>query len=785
MNLKESLLEREVDSKQGLKICIVLSFIIALLIFVPFIILDNGCFIFLGDFNVQQIPFYQLAHRCMRSGDIFWNWSTEMGVNFISSYTYYLLTSPFFWLTLPFPNWMVPYLMGPLLILKHTVASIFAYIYVKRFVKDNRYAILGGILYAFSGFIVSNIFFNQFHEAVIFFPLLLIALEELIVNNKKIYFCLAVFVNCFVSYWMFIGQAVFLVIYILCRLTDRKVNINFKKFLNILIEGIIGVLMACVAVYPSLIAIAENTRVGANSLLSGWNLLLYNDAHRIPAILQCLFFPPELPSQPTFFPYHTAKWSSMSAWLPFVGLTGVISYIKTRRKTWIKTIIITSFIMAMFPFLNSIFTLCNFNYYCRWYYMPILMMCLATVIAFENQRINLKAGIHWSALIIALFLLPGLLNLVANKYKFYNDTIIATVSLAVLVFLVFKFRTSKAFPSLVLACTVVVSAVYPFMFIYFGKQLSENISTDNDPKFMMKHIINAGDKVNLPNDDFYRIDTYKDLDNIGMFWNMPNLEGFHSIVPGSLQYFYSEVGVKRMVASRLPASLYELRSLFSSKYLFVREGKATQEQIYDFVPGAVYYDTQNGFDIYENQYFIPFGFCYNNCIGDFVFKTLNYEQRRKALIRYMYLDDKDIEKYQDVLPEEIEVLIDTLNDDNFVFDVEARRTNVVNNFSIDKMGFSSDIDLPEDNLVFFSIPFEKGWSATVNGKPVEIIKANVGFMAIKCNKGHNDIRFNYFTPGLREGAIVSLIGVFGFIIYVILFRKKSSKQEEQTAKNRN
>ena len=413
--------------------------------------------------------------------------------------------------------------------------------------------------------------------------------------------------------------------------------------------------------------------------------------------------------------------------------------------------------------------------------MPILMMCVATVIAFENHRVNLKVGIHWSALIIALFLLPGLLKLVDNKYKFYNDAIIAILSLAVFIFLVYKFRTSNAFSTLVLACTVVVSTVYPFMFIYFGKQLSNNISTDNDPKFMMEHIINAGDKVNLPNDEFYRIETYKDLDNIGMFWDMPNIEGFHSIVPGSLQSFYLEVGVKRIVASRLPANLYELRSLFSSKYLFVREGKATKEQIYNFVPGAVYYDTQNGFDIYENQYFIPFGFCYNNCIGDFVFKTLNYERRRKALIRYMYLDDKDIEKYQDVLPEEIEVLIDTLDEDHFVSDVEDRQKNVVNNLLIDKMGFSGDIDLPQDNLVFFSIPFEKGWSATVNGKPAEIIKANVGFIAIKCNKGHNDIRFNYFTPGLREGAIVSLIGLVSFIFYVILFSKKSTKKEEQIA----
>ena len=46
------------------------AFLIALataaLIFIPFIIWDKGYFFFYGDFNVQQIPFYKLAHEAVR-----------------------------------------------------------------------------------------------------------------------------------------------------------------------------------------------------------------------------------------------------------------------------------------------------------------------------------------------------------------------------------------------------------------------------------------------------------------------------------------------------------------------------------------------------------------------------------------------------------------------------------------------------------------------------------------------------------------------------------------------
>lgn len=125
---------------------------VAFLFFIPFILSEEGYFLFYGDFNVQQIPFYQMCHEKVRSGQIFWDWNTDLGANFIGSYSFYLLGSPFFWLTLPFPNWMVPHLMGPLLILKFGCAAFTAYFYLRRFTKTPNAAMLGGLLYAFSGF---------------------------------------------------------------------------------------------------------------------------------------------------------------------------------------------------------------------------------------------------------------------------------------------------------------------------------------------------------------------------------------------------------------------------------------------------------------------------------------------------------------------------------------------------------------------------------------------------------------------------------------------------------
>ena len=49
----------------------VLGLMMSFLVFLPFVIVDNGLFLYYGDFNVQQVPFYQLCHDAIRSG----NWA--------------------------------------------------------------------------------------------------------------------------------------------------------------------------------------------------------------------------------------------------------------------------------------------------------------------------------------------------------------------------------------------------------------------------------------------------------------------------------------------------------------------------------------------------------------------------------------------------------------------------------------------------------------------------------------------------------------------------------------
>ena len=220
------------------------TFLIALgtaaLLFVPFIIYHGGIFYYYGDFNVQEIPFYQMIHGEVQNGNLGWNHLTDLGTDTISSYSFYLLGSPFFWMTIPFPNEFVPYLIGPLLILKFACAASAAYIYLKRYVSYNGFAMLGGLLYAFSGFSIYNVFFFHFHEPMIVFPLLLAALDAFLYDKRRGVFAVAVFAACTVNYYFFVGQVVFVIMYYLIITLSKTYKFKFTSFLLLAAEVIIG-----------------------------------------------------------------------------------------------------------------------------------------------------------------------------------------------------------------------------------------------------------------------------------------------------------------------------------------------------------------------------------------------------------------------------------------------------------------------------------------------------------------------------------------------------------------
>ena len=82
-------------------------------------------------------------------------------------------------------------------------------------------------------------------------------------------------------------------------------------------------------------------------------------------------------------------------------------------------------------------------------------------------------------------------------------------------------------------------------------------------------------------------------------------------------------------------------------------------------------------------------------------------------------------------------------------------------------------DVKQDTSIFFTIPYDKGWSAYQDGKKIEIKQAQTGFMKVDVPKGKGTITLSFIPNGFVVGAICSFTSLLLFGIYN--HKRKSSK----------
>ena len=79
-----------------------------------------------------------------------------------------------------------------------------------------------------------------------------------------------------------------------------------------------------------------------------------------------------------------------------------------------------------------------------------------------------------------------------------------------------------------------------------------------------------------------------------------------------------------------------------------------------------------------------------------------------------------------------------------------------------------------ETSIFFTIPYDRGWSAYQNGKKIQIQQAQTGFMKIDVPEGEGTITLSFIPKGFIAGASCSLIAIIVFIFYDFQ-RKKYSR----------
>ena len=106
-----------------------------------------------------------------------------------------------------------------------------------------------------------------------------------------------------------------------------------------------------------------------------------------------------------------------------------------------------------------------------------------------------------------------------------------------------------------------------------------------------------------------------------------------------------------------------------------------------------------------------------------------------------------------------------------------RAASACREFAFDKNGFHAEAQMEKDNLLLFSVPYDRGFSARIDGKPAQVECADYGLTAIFVPAGRHEITVTYTPPGLVPASAVSLVTAAALLVFGVLTRRRQKEQE--------
>ena len=770
-----------------------LTFLIALFIgaaaIIPHIISGNGVFILSNDYGGLFVPQHMLISEVLKSGNIFWNWSLDLGGNFYESIG---VGNPFNLILMFYPTEAVPFIMPWLTVLKIAIAALTADLYLKRHLKHDITVVISSLLYAFSGFQIMSIMYYIFADFIAAFPLMLLGVELLVEEKKHGALLIASFLNILLGgIAIFYGEVLFTVLYFIMKYFNADMLASVKAFLDrlknilfCLVEGALGLLCAGFSVMPALINLLGNSRI--TERIQTENFLTISTVNWLQAIKSFM-----LPAEPM---NHGAalepfNWYSNGIYLPVVGMLLVVAYL-IKKRDWKSRMVKLLLVAAVVPLLSSAFMALSYEPYRRWYYMFSLILALVSGSVldeyqdypiFKSFTINICTLLAYYLLTFACLWQGGAGNMVLQKGVYFTNLLIAVIGL--LICLICYWKKLKTTMPIILTAVIAVSWALTTM------HLTLHHTTEVESHTYDSYNFASYDKSYYENVYAFLTETTEDLSadilpyrysfedlvgysyyDFGMSKNLPSINSFLTSTHSSIAEFYKSLNFARK--NMTPEIDTAGKILLGAKYIVSTEDKLADE--FKLLNKKTLSSGQEIF-YYENEKALPIGFTHDKYLRRSEFDLLGNEYRTIAMLNALIIDDKDEETVSKILPHQENCVYDDLR--NNIDEVIEERRNSSIAFEARDNYFYSAVVTETDSYAFFSVPYDKNWSAWVNDEKVEVINTN-GLMAVPVHAGVNEIEFFFEYPLLNYAILISAAGAALSALYISIFfiiRRRKSK----------
>lgn len=717
------------------------------LFILPFILKRGGIFYVAADQITQLHPFSQQIVRSLHAGQFFYDFNLDLGTGLINGYTYYNLASVFNLPLYLFPAAATPYLLGPLLILKFACAGLFAYLYLRLFTQTDQGALLGSLLYAFSGFAIANMIF-PFQDVITLFPLLLWALEQAMRGARRGVLAVAAALNILANPAFFQGCVVFLVLYFLTRVLAGGYKLTARCFWRLATESLAGALLSGFITLPFVLSLLGNPRTG-HMLRFGMRWLAYS-AGVYFEILRGLLFPPEVMGANAVMLLEDA--SSPEFYLPLFGMVPVFAFMMHRKKHWAKPLLLACLVFALVPVLNSLFNGLNAVYYTRWLYMPLLICALATVLWLEAAAPGLRrACLLWGGL-FAAFCGCALLW----KYYYGHAAFIAywpmfvinaALTVAGLVFTCFAGRIWAWRPKILAALVMLFSIAVGGVSLLINQTLAASVHGPLEEYHTQT--VQAGQALPLPQ-GVYRIS----VPSSNLYFGHGSPESFTTTVAPGVFSLQAAFGRTRSARSYIEYEEPGLWALLGVEYIIVESG-TTQVPL----PNCTLVYEGQPYNMLRNNDALPLVVGFTNRIDPTGAAALDNTQKSIALLHGIVLSDADI-------PGLAPIDYSLLPGLTYPEGVALAKSNAAQEVVLGNGQLRAKLTMQQPGAALISLPYEAGWRCTVNGVETPLHMADWGLMAAACPAGENEIVLTYRPAGGGVGLLLSGAGAVLLTAYI-------------------
>lgn len=739
--------------------------------------------------NVYYPFFVSLTRKISNLDFSLWDFTYGTGTNILTRQAD--VGSIFTWITCIFGTKYIKYLLVVIQILKIFLAGFACYYYLNNFKFKVYTKILVSYIYAFNGFIILWGQHYFFASASIYIVLILGSIEKALKEKKGyIYLVLSTFLLLCTSYYLGYmallfagGYAVFRTLH-LYTFKERKVVIS--KLSGLLCSVIIAGLMSAFLFLPS-VGLTINS---SDRLLSDMSML--------EKIFNCIkLYAIHIYDNRTLLGIISRMYSNnLMGTIDYIGTSNyyempqffftclnvfifviyaIETFVNNEEKKKIKVLKFVEILMVLYLIFVPLFSVIfngfvgpTFRY--TFVVMPLFALCYAwTIDKILGQKLKYKQVEIFIACMVAIFVL----SVVAFKTSIgstYGQLLVYIYLMTITFFGFVCFymqwvskESLRRYMALMGFVCIVVSNICIEGYITTNARVKASEKSNNiyvtDGK---DNVAEALQFLEEQDSSFYRVEkTFKDvLFNDSMIEGYYGVSTYNSVLNRNLNKFadvicpeFCTIGIDGYNDFNGIAKDVEVVSMLGVKYILSHEKL-------DDIPQYEHIHTVGDVYIYQNSATQGIGSFYSKTISSNQYIELTENEKDNLLVDTLILEEVDNDYIKEKSTDESIVVFEKPQNSSVVF---------------------GEVDAKQDGYVFVAIPFEDGWSAYIDGAEVEILQANIGYSALRVEEGKHDILFRYHTPLLKEGIVISGIGILcfaGWIIILLRVAKKGRKNHD-------